>query len=163
MGLTTPAHIAVELAAEGVPLRAIARACGVSSEELRLQLTEAKDAGRILTLPCEDWPPGCPKDQRALRLNRLIANNQELAHQVLMRIFGVTQAQGRLLMALLQSAGVSRQRIEMDGNLLDVHVHHLRRRLKPFGVAIETLWGDGYQLSSNNRRKVTELVLAAMS
>jgi DNA-binding response OmpR family regulator len=164
MGSSTPALIAIQLAVEGVPLRAIARAVGVPATELRQTLWEAKNAGQIINLPCEDWlPPGCPRDQRALQLSQLIANNQKLAHQTVMQAFDLTLTQAKLLMLLLRHAGVSRQLVEMDGNLLDVHVFHLRRKLKPFGVAIETLWGDGYQLTPNNRRKVTELVLAAMS
>ena len=161
MGSSTPAHIAIQLANEGVPLRAIARACKLSAEELRLQLIEAKDAGHLVDLPREDWPP-CPRAKRALQLTRLMVNNRELAHQAVMQTFDLTLTQAKLLTLLLRRVEVSRrQLVEMSG--IDVHVHYLRRRLKPFGVAIETLWGDGYRLSPNNRRKVLELVLAAMS
>jgi DNA-binding response OmpR family regulator len=97
----------------------------------------------------------------SLQLNRLMANNQELAHQTVMQAFSLTLTQAKLLVLLLRHIGVSRQHIEMSG--IDVHIFYLRRKLKPFGVAIDTLWGEGYLLSSNNRRKVTELILAAMS
>ena len=61
--------IAVRLADEGVPLRAIARATNTPSDQLRTKLREARDEGRLLDLPKEDWPPGFPRDQRALQLS----------------------------------------------------------------------------------------------
>ena len=64
--------IAVRLADQGVPLRAIARAVRMPSSDLREQLHEALSDGRLLELPCDDWPPGCPKDQRALQISRMV-------------------------------------------------------------------------------------------
>ena len=31
-------------------------------------------------------------------------------------------------------------------NLLKVKAHHLRKKLEPFGIEIETVWGQGYRL-----------------
>jgi DNA-binding winged helix-turn-helix (wHTH) protein len=162
MGLTAPtADLAVRLADEGVPLRAIARACELPSEDLRIQLTEAVDAGRIVNLPREDWPPGCPKDQRALQLNRLTAKDKDLVDRAAVQVFRLPPTQAKLLLLMLQRTEVSRQRVGMDGNLLSVHICGLRKRLKPFNIAVDTLWGEGYQLSAENRRKVTERLLAS--
>ena len=162
MGLTAPAaDLAVRLADEGVPLRAIARACELPSEDLRIRLTEAVDAGRIVNLPREDWPPGCPRDQRALQLNRLTAKDKDLVDRAVVQVFRLSLTQARLLLLMVQQAEVSRERVGMDGTLLSVHIHGLRKRLKPFNIAIDTLWGEGYQLSAENRRKITELLLAS--
>ena len=159
MGLAAPAaNLAVRLADEGVPLRAIARACELPSEDLRIQLTEAVDAGRIVNLPREDWPPGCPRDQRALQLNRLAAKDKDLIDRAAMQVFRLTPTQARLLLLMIQRAEVSRERVGVD---LSVHIHHLRKRLKRFKIAIDTLWGEGYQLSAENQRKVTKLLLAS--
>src|SRR3954465_15888923 len=69
MGYALPAvDFAIRLADEGVPLRAIARATKIPSEELRTALEEARDDGRLIELPRDDWPPGFPRDQRALQL-----------------------------------------------------------------------------------------------
>jgi hypothetical protein len=160
MGLTAlAADLAVRLADEGVPLRAIARACELPSEDLRIQLTEAVDAGRIVNLPKEDWPPGCPRDQRALQLNRLTARDKDLVDRAAVQVFRLTLTQAKLLLLMIQRAEVSRERVGMAGSLLSVHIHHLRKQLKRFNITIDTLWGEGYQLSAENRRKVTELLL----
>jgi len=162
MGLATPAaDLAVRLADEGVPLRAIARACELPSEDLRIQLTEAVDAGRIVNLPREDWPPGCPKDQRALQLNRLTAKNKDLVDRAAVQVFRLTPTQAKLLLLMIRRTEISRERVGMDGNLLSVHICGLRKQLKLFNIAIDTLWGGGYQLSAENRRRVTELLLAS--
>ena len=41
---------------------------------------------------------------------------------------------------------------------LDVHICHIRRRLEPFRIRIETLWGYGFQMSPAHRAKARELV-----
>ena len=71
------ASIAVKLADEGVPLRAIARATAIPSATLYEVLIEARTEGRLLALPRDDWPPGCPRDQRSLQLSRLVSENPD--------------------------------------------------------------------------------------
>jgi hypothetical protein len=82
--------IAVRLADEGVPLRAIARAINTPSDQLRTKLREARDEGRLLDLPKEDWPPGFPRDQRALQLSRMVTRNPEAVTLAANHIFGLT-------------------------------------------------------------------------
>ena len=36
-------------------------------------------------------------------------------------------------------------------NTIDAKICHLRRKLKPFGLVIETLWGEGYRLTPSAR------------
>ena len=147
--------IAVRLADEGVPLRAIARAIQVPSDTLRDQLAQALDDGRLLELPHNDWPPGFPRDQRALQLSRLIAADRETLARAVRALFRLTVTETALLLALLQTPAIGR-----GGTLRSVHIHHLRARLRPFGLAIATLWGDGYQLADGDRRKAMDLILA---
>jgi hypothetical protein len=59
-------EIAIRLADEGVPLRAIARACRIPSSELRAQLEAAHKDGRIVDLPKEDWPPYDVRSRRTV-------------------------------------------------------------------------------------------------
>jgi DNA-binding response OmpR family regulator len=47
--------------------------------------------------------------------------------------------------------------------IMDVRVHYLRKRLVPFGIAITTLWGFGYQLSDPHRRMIMDLILARVA
>jgi hypothetical protein len=89
--------IAVRLADEGVPLRAIARATNTPSDQLRAKLREAHDEGRLLDLPKEDWPPGFPRDQRALQLSRMVTQNPEAVTLAASRVFGLTATEVSLL------------------------------------------------------------------
>lgn len=151
--------IAVRLADEGVPLQAIARATNTPSSQLRERLSAAKLAGHLLELPRDDWPPGFPRDQRALQLSRMVTQNPVAIHLTMQRIFKLTATEVNLLMLLIQSADVSRDRIDMVPRTIDVHICHIRRRLALFRVRIATLWGYGYRLSSVDRRKVMDLIL----
>ena len=38
-----------------------------------------------------------------------------------------------------------------DPKIVDVHIHHLRKKLGPHGARIETLWGVGYRLIDRHR------------
>jgi DNA-binding response OmpR family regulator len=135
--------IAVRLADEGVPLRAIARAVRMPSSDLREQLHEALYDGRLLELPHDDWPPGFPRDQRALQLSRLVVEHKDTISLTIGRMFGLTATEVRLLLLLLQSAALDKNRSDMSGNTVDVHVFHIRKRLQPYGIEVITLWGYG--------------------
>jgi DNA-binding response OmpR family regulator len=151
--------IAVRLADEGVPLRAIARATHIPSESVREQLREAKDNGLLLDLPKEDWPPGFPRDQRALQLSRMVVEDREAVMLALQRVFRLTSTEVTLMMTLLQHATVPKARIDMVHKTIDVHIFNIRRRLLPFEVFIDTLWGYGYQLSADSRKRIMDLIL----
>ena len=152
--------IVVRLADEGVPLRAIARATNTPSDQLRTKLREARDEGRLLDLPNEDWPPGFPRDQRALQLSRMVTQNPEAVTLAANHVFGLTATEVTLLMTLIQSPDVPKERISMAPRTIDVHICHIRKALAPFGIAIGTIWGYGYQLSEPHRRKVMDLILS---
>jgi hypothetical protein len=76
----------VALANEGVPLCAIARATRISSELLRERLRAAQTVGSLVELPRDDWPPGFPRDQRALQLSRLATRSQPELSVVMQRV-----------------------------------------------------------------------------
>jgi len=147
----------VRLADEGVPLCAIARATGTPSDLVREQLTQARDDGRLLDLPKEDWPPGFPRDQRALQLSRLAATDRDSLVLAVKQIFGLTLTETELFLTLLQSPVIRRE--FSASNLTSVHIHHLRRRLAAHGIEVTTLWGYGYQLPEADRRKAMALIL----
>jgi hypothetical protein len=157
MGLhgAPPIDYAVRLADEGVPLRAIARACCIPSDDLRQVLWEAKNDGRLIALPLDEWPPGFPREI-VLEASWI---DRDLMLRRSMQQFRITATQARLLLALLQRTMVPRTRLDVGGKAMDVHVHALRKALKDLGVKLETLWGYGYKLSGPDRRKVTKLIL----
>ena len=163
MDADSPCAIAVRLADEGVPVAAIARATHIPSTRLYETLTLARMEGRLLDLPRDDWPPGCPRDQRSLRLSRMVTQNPEAIALAMQRVFSLTSAEVILLTALIQNVNVSRERIDMPRKTVDVHICNIRRRLAPFGITIATLWGFGYQLSADGRAGAMELILGAGS
>ena len=163
--------IAVRLADEGVPLRAIARAVQVPSSALREQLHEALSDGRLIALPKDDWPVGLPRDQRSLQLSRMMREDREAMHLVVMQLFGLTPSGARVLVKLLEKNHVSREALHIalsrttdpvsDIKIVDVAICSLRKRLEKFGIEIVTLWGYGFQLPAEHRRRVMDLILAA--
>jgi DNA-binding response OmpR family regulator len=138
---------------------------------LREQLHEALSDGRLLELPCDDWPPGCPKDQRALQISRMVRENREALHLAAMRLFSLPPSGARVLVKLLETERTSREVLHValsrtsdpvsEIKIVDVAICSMRKRLKKFGIEIVTLWGYGFQLSSEHRRRAMDLILAA--
>jgi hypothetical protein len=151
--------IAVRLADEGVPLRAIARATGTPSTKVYATLIEAKQDGRLLELPRDDWPPGCPRDQRALQLSRLVTENKPMLLLAVQGLFGITRTQARIVLLMVQHELVPRERVGLSTTCFNVHVTYVRRALVKFGLKVQTLWGYGYQLSPEHRREAMDLIL----
>jgi DNA-binding response OmpR family regulator len=152
--------VSVRLADEGVPLRAIARATNTPSEQLRSKLHAALLEGLLLDLPREDWPPGFPRDQRALQLTRMVIENREAVQLAMQQLFGLTATEATLLMSLLSNQNVSKERIDMADNCFKVHIFNIRSRLEAHDIAIDTLWGYGYQLSPAGRHRLMDMVMA---
>ena len=153
-------QVAIRLADEGVPLQVIARTLHAPSEEIRRRLRAAKDDGTLVDLPKEDWPPGFPRDQRALQLSRMVASDRAAVALAVQRLLRLTSTETALFMLLLTSATVPKERINLGSNrTIDVHICNLRRRIEPFELAITTLWGYGYQLSVDSRKRVLDLIL----
>jgi Transcriptional regulatory protein, C terminal len=164
MSLALPtADFAVRLADEGVPLRAIARATKIPSEDLRLQLHEAQLDGRLLELPHDDWPPGFPRDQRALQLSRLVVENKDLIFIAVRQLFRLQIVEVTLLLTLVQHDVMSKKREDMADKTVDVHICLMRKKLQPFGIAIKTVWGYGYQMSVEHRRRTMDIILRRVS
>jgi DNA-binding response OmpR family regulator len=152
-------QVAIRLADEGVPLRVIARTLHTPSDAIREQLHLARDAGRLVDLPKEDWPPGFPRDQRALQLSRMVVEDKQAVVVALQKTFRLTATEISLMMLLLQHPTVPKSRIDLATKCIDVHIYNIRRRLRPFDIAIATLWGYGYQLSSDSRQRIMDLIL----
>ena len=144
MDADSPCAIAIRLADEGVPVAAIARATHIPSTRLYETLTLARMEGRLLDLPRDDWPPGCPRDQRALQLSRMVTQNPEAVHLAIQRVFALTPTEATILMTLLSSPDVPKERIDMahrtimcilphppsPGAVRDRDRHHLGLRLQ---------------------------------
>lgn len=76
-----------------------------------------------------------------------------------MRVFGVLLSRElatkhAVMAALYRDDG----RDEADPKIVDVFVCHIRRKLKSFGVPIETIWGQGYRLTPAAKDRARELM-----
>jgi hypothetical protein len=156
--MTDAFEIAIRLADEGVPLGAIARSVQLPSEELRRHLCLVRDAGRLISLPRADWPPGFPREERAVELSRQIVSDREALAMAAKQMFDLTPIEADLFLLLLQP-GTIRHDVATSIRTTYVHIHNLRRRLTAFGLTIANIWGYGYKLSDPDRRRAMDLIM----
>jgi hypothetical protein len=80
--------------------------------------------------------------------------------------FGLTHAEGRAFVQLMEHEHVSREALHVatspDGKsaikIVDVIVCKLRRKLEPHGIGIVTVYGQGFRLDKNARDKTRRLL-----
>lgn len=82
--------------------------------------------------------------------------------------WGLTNSEARVVATLagrematkdqLMAALYSDRPEEPDGKIVDVLVCRIRRKLQPFGVVIETVWGQGYVLKDREKWKGENLI-----
>lgn len=159
--------LAVAMADEGVPVRAIARVVKHPSDEVRAALEEAVIDGKIVEVPRDDWPP------HARRMERIPSNGAAFTDAQLSvycrRLFKLTELEATVLVPLLkrdeapkaslhaaiQAGRAARAHAatdETDPKMVDVVVHKVRRKLKPFGIEIMTMWAKGYFMERAARK-----------
>lgn len=166
-----PEDIAVRLADEGIPVRAIARSVRIPSEEVYELLRDAMASGAIIEMPKDDWPAGSNRDQRS-RLHNTLLEQEETLRFACSRFFKATRLQAAILSTLLKRNEVTKQQLhvvieqnrpgdnrdETDPKMVDVLICHLRKKLTLHDVKIETVWGTGYLISPANREKAILLL-----
>ena len=159
-----PIDLAVRLAAEGVPVRAIARAIDVSSNDLWREINEARLAGRMHGEPREDWSTPAPQLTEPGYLARF--DEQSLISGI-MRVFALTLSQARLMLVLMRSSEIvlhDRLSDFYDDNRtswdnVKVQICKTRKRLDPLRLEIETHWGRGYRMCREHRLKAIHMLL----
>lgn len=81
------------------------------------------------------------------------------------RIFNLTRTEERILAGLVARGTVSKSRLMLvlyDGRagdapqpkIFDVLICKLRKKLRPYDITIETIWGEGYKLSDQDYEKI---------
>ncbi len=55
---------------------------------------------------------------------------------------------------------MSKNGTAVSPNLVSVRIHRMRQKLKPFGVTIETVHGDGYRMPKASRRVIAKAIAA---
>lgn len=172
--LKTLDNIFINLADEGVPLKAIARATKTSSDIVRETLDAALESGELLQHPPDDWQPGSLRGNRAQMTGDYAAINERVAFTSCIRLFKVTRVQACLLDALIRRKEVTREMLhtliernrldhahpdETDIKMVDVVICHIRKRLKPFDIQIKTLWSTGYFIDPEQRKKAQDMLV----
>jgi DNA-binding winged helix-turn-helix (wHTH) protein len=114
-------------------------------DEIAKLLEEAAARGHLVMLRTS--PP--PDD---VKTARLVALNQ---------IFDLTLTESRIIAALLEHNFVGQEALcaalTHDGRPvpssanLRVVISRLRKKLAPFGIAISTVWGQGYRITGRDR------------
>lgn len=165
--------IAANLAHEGVPVMAIARALNRPFVDIRETLVYFMELGSITEMPQTDWPPTA---RRADRLPQFISKESEKNQLIaIQRALKLTRLQASFMLVLIRrdEAGkdvlhyvIESQRSlrrsqpdnpeTTDPKMVDVIVCNLRRRLKPYGIEIKTIWGHGYYLDEASRAIIEE-------
>lgn len=167
-----PHDIAIRLANEGVPVRAIARAVKVAGEDMYDLLHDAVMEGRLIGIPKDDWPPGSPRANRVPDAP-ILKDEDTLKYLCAIR-FKTTPLENDVFAALLKRQCATKQHLhdaiehgrmtrgghkEPTGQkLVDVGIHHLRRKLAPHNILITTDHGAGYHLEPGMRTLAIKLL-----
>jgi hypothetical protein len=162
----------INLAYEGVPQRAIARALQLPANEVVEVVADAVARGLIVEPSGSEWPQGSrasrhpafagpPIDEGAL----LIAATRDLA---------LSKTQAAVFLALVRRKfctkevlhGIVESRREAhstptDRRIVDVIIFQIRKRLKS-RYAVQTVHGNGYFIPDEDRRRAAEHLLGCL-
>lgn len=165
--------VAVRLADEGIPVRAIARAVHLPSDEVYETLRVAIQQGIIVAMPKDDWPPG------TIRSHRSVFNGTALEEELALkgacaRFFKASPLEAAMLATMLKRDQVTKSQLHAvvennrpgdrskdatDPKMVDVMICKLRKKLKPHDILIETMWGTGYLIPPRMRELAIDLLI----
>lgn len=165
--------IVTQLADEGVPIRAIARSVKMPYGDVSALIDTAIAEGQLLQVPKSDWPigKGHSRDNREPQFDPFTGVSEDAFDLTLIRLFRVTKLQCSLLAPLLRRKEVTRNAMHetierrrkpgappTEEKLVDVVICNLRKKLKPFGLEIKTIWSQGYYMDAEHRAKVRDMI-----
>lgn len=114
------------------------------------------------------------EDENDVLRGRIALLEQELGlRNDIPLVFGLTPSESRILSVLMQRIMATKEQLliavtsDVTGNkqpeikIVDVYICKMRKKLEPFGIVIETVWGRGYNLDADNRSKVSEYLDAS--
>lgn len=168
----TAQDIAISLADEGVPVRAIARVIRTPGDAVYKFLKTAVDIGRLTELPKDDWPAGTSRTTRSPVYAPLLSLDDDTLRLACAQVFGTTRLQSAVLVAIIRRPETTKENIHQaiegmrpsgaeptDQKMVDVVICHIRKKLSPATVELKTLWGIGYSLAPLERDKVLSLLM----
>lgn len=161
--------VIARLAEEGVPTRAIARAfqmpCDIVYDVLREEVT----AAHLLEMPRDDWPVGQGRNERS-GSGRMAQVDDEDVIMELMRVFQISKQQAILLNVLLKKKTATKDALysaaqavhaigqDTEPKIVDVVICKLRKKLSAHNFKIETIWGGGYYMSTEDRSAALRMI-----
>lgn len=167
--------VAVRLADEGIPIRAIARATHIPSEEIYEALRDAIAQGSIIEMPRDDWPPGSGRG------NRSVFNGTPLEHEhelkcACARFFKASPLEAAMIAVMLRRNQVTKEQLHAvieanrpsanhrdttEPKMVDVMICKMRKKLLVHNLKIETMWGLGYLIPAADRERAIALLMSA--
>lgn len=165
--------VAVRLADEGIPVRAIARCVHLPSDEIYEMLRTAISQGTIIEMPKDDWPPGTNRSQRSV-FNGTPLEQEEAMKNACARFFHCSPLEAAILATLLRRDQATKAQLHdvvennrpgdhakeaTDPKMVDVMICKLRKKIKPHDVLIETMWGTGYLIPPRMREHAVDLLI----
>lgn len=157
------AEVAVALADEGVPVRAIARSIKTPGEDVYELLKQAVANGRLIELPKDDWPPGGRHNRTQIE-KAVLHHDDSILRLAAANYFKFTKLQSVVFIALLRRSEASKAYLHnavennrasnaepTDQKMIDVVICGIRRRMRPLNIEIETIWGVGYYMKPPSR------------
>jgi hypothetical protein len=178
--VTTPmpeesTQVAIRLANEGIPVNVIARGLEMPAADVRVSLDEALASGRITEMPAADWPPTARRADH-LPPHIAAARDADLVTSF-MRAFKLTKLMASFMLILVKREEADKNTLhraiesqratranrpnnpeETDPKMVDVVICNLRKKLKAFDLTINTLWGRGYYLDTQDRQRALAFV-----
>jgi Transcriptional regulatory protein, C terminal len=172
---TTLTAVAVRLADEGIPVRAIARALHIPSSDIYDMLRDARELGHLIDLPKDDWPPGSARDARVVFAGTSLEQEEDL-RIACAKVFKATPLEAAMLARMLRREQVTKEQLHCvveqnratqgqgatDPKIVDVLICKLRKKLRPYELSIETMWGIGYLVPPADRDRAVKTLLAGV-
>lgn len=156
-------RLMIRLAAEGVPVLAIARALQAASELVDLRLARAVREGELVSAPADDWPG-----------NARVPTNEPLPVAEIGKAvdglvtLGLTRQESLFAAALLVCGRVTNPQAHAlmcgpgtTSKVVTVVAFRVRQTLRPHGVAIINLWGTGYRMGAADQARLRAAIVKA--
>lgn len=159
-------RMVLRMAAEGIPLAAIARVTFQPYQDVRRYVHDAKTAGLLSAIPARDWPDGTRIERRPTTKPTVVGDRPALTIR-LQVLFDLTPNEAKFLAALATFEFLDRPTLRqilttksvLAGNkIVDVYACHVRKALKAHGITFENVRGFGYRMPEESRRRILDLV-----
>lgn len=164
--------VVIRLADEGIPVRAIARSVKLPSNEVYEVLKTAFHQGTIVEMPKDEWPIGSTRNSRRVFSGTKLEDEDELRTTCTL-CFRTSRLETYILCYLLKRNQATKAQLHQviegarpgspdeptDEKMVDVMIHHVRKKLRPHKFQINTVWGMGYLIPAVDRKAIIDALI----